>query len=122
MGWLGDDPAKAVRDALQKVLQDQVPDARLNWVRLQDEPYFLTGGRRSETDDNKVTVVRAGLAVGFELEVDDGAGNLERLQGMFSWVAAGLDTVGDRVDRTFFDLGMDLPTASSALDSRIYEL
>lgn len=122
MGWLGDEPAKAVRDALQKILRDQVPDARLNWVRLQDAPYFLTGGRRSETDDTKVTVVRAGLAVGFELEVDDGAGNLEQLQGVFSWVAAGLDTQSDRVDRTFFDLGMDLQTASSALDSRIYEL
>ncbi len=120
MGWLGDDPAKAVRDVLEETLRQQVADAKLQWVKLHAEPYFLTGGRRSEDDPNKITVVRAALAVGFDLQVDDGAGNVEQLTGVFSWVAARLDE--ERLDRTYFDLGMDLATASKALDARIYEL
>lgn len=122
MGWLGDDPAQAVRDAVSEVLRAQVPTASLVWLRLHDEPHFLTGGRRSEQDENKIVVVRAALAVGFDLEVDDGQGSVEQLTGVFSWVAAGLDTADGRVDRTFFDLDMTLADGGEALQQRIYEI
>ena len=122
MGWLGDDPGQAVRDAVEQTLRAQVPAATLVWLRLHDEPHFLTGGRRSEQDENKITVVRAALAVGFDLEVDDGEGRVEHLRGAFSWVAAGLDTADGRVDRTFFDLDMSLEDAGTALQSRIYDV
>jgi len=122
MGWLGDDPGKAVRDMLETTLRDQVAEAKLLWVHLQDEPHFLTGGRPVPDDDTKITVVRAGLAVGFELAVDDGAGNVEELQGVFSWVATGLDTADARRDQTYFDLGADLAAAREELETRIYTL
>jgi len=41
MGWLGDDPGAAVRDALEQTLREQVPDAKLLWVRPQDEPHIV---------------------------------------------------------------------------------
>jgi len=122
MGWLGDDPAQAVRDTMEEVLRDQVPTAKLLRLQLHDEPKFLTGGRRSEDDDNKIVVVRAALAVGFDLDVDDGQGSIEHLTGVFSWVAAGLDTVAGRLDRTYFDLDMNLEQAGAALESRVYEI
>lgn len=121
MGWLGEAPAQAVRAGVERLLQKQVETAELRWLRLHQEPCFLTGGRRSE-DEASIIVVRAALAVGFDLEVDDGHGRLERLSGVFSWVAAGLDTDDARRDRTYLDLDMDLATASTALESRIYEI
>jgi hypothetical protein len=123
LGWLGDDPARTLRDAIERSLQQQVPKATLNWVRLGPTPHFLTGGRRDPADEGKVIVTRAALAVTFDLEVDDGAGQIERLAGSYSWVAAGLDEgEGGRLDRVFFDLGASLDEARAALQARIYEI
>jgi hypothetical protein len=119
LGWLGDDPAKALRESLEHCLQCQVPTARLEWLRLLKEPHFLTGGRKSEDDPGQLVVTRAALAVAFELEVKSEQGT-EQLSGVFSWVASDMD--GERRDRVYLDLGMDLGTASNELQARIYGL
>ena len=67
LGWLGDDPARAVRSEIEDILRQQVPTARLVWVRLLEKPYYLTGGRKLPEDPGKIIVTRAGLAVPFEL-------------------------------------------------------
>lgn len=103
LGWLGDDPARAVRGEIEHSLQQQVPTAALRWVCLQGEPYFLTGGRRPPDDPDRLILTRAALAVSFELEVD-ASEKTEQLRGVFSWVAAGLDA--ERRDRTYLDLGL----------------
>jgi hypothetical protein len=119
LGWLGDDPAQAVRGEIEGILRQQVPTAQLEWVRLLAEPYYLTGGRKVPDDPGKIIVTRAALAVPFELQVRS-AGSVDRLRGVFSWVAAGLD--GERRDRVHFDLDADLAWASERLMVRIYEL
>ncbi|MCH9686541.1 MAG: hypothetical protein K0V04_34225 [Deltaproteobacteria bacterium] len=121
LGWLGDDPAKAVRDAIESILQQQVATSSLQWIRIHPDPHFLTGGRRDPDDAGKVIVVRAALAVAFTLAVGDGEGQVHELTGCFSWVAGGLDADA-RVDRTHFDLDMDLAAAGEALQERIYAL
>src|SRR5947209_7755207 len=90
LGWLGDDPARALRGELEGVLRRQVPTAALVWVRLLETPYFLTGGRKVPDEPDKIIVTRAALAAPFELEVQS-EGRVDRLRGVFSWVAAGLD-------------------------------
>jgi hypothetical protein len=67
LGWLGDDPAQAVRGKIEGILREQVSTARLEWIRLLGEPYYLTGGRRMPDETSKIIVTRAALAVSFEL-------------------------------------------------------
>jgi hypothetical protein len=119
LDWLGDDPARAVRDEIEGILRGQSPTATLEWVHLVGTPYFLTGGRKMPDAPTKLIVTRAALAAPFELQVRS-EGRLDRLRGVFSWVAAGLD--GTRRDRVFFDLDAELAWASEKLKARIYEL
>src|SRR5262249_17973728 len=119
LGWLGDDPAREVREEIEGVLRQQVPTAQVSWVRLLDKPYYLTGGRQQPHDAAKVSLTRPALAVPFELEVRS-VDRVEELRGVFSWVATGLD--GVRRDRIHFDLDADLAWASKQLMARIYEL
>lgn len=122
LGWLGDDPGQAIRDAIERGLRQQVAEAELVWLRFGPDPHFLTGGRRDPDNDGKVIVTRSGLAVAFELEVDDGAGSRHQLRGCFSWVVGGLDEGEERDDRVFFELDTDLSVAREALEQRLYEL
>jgi len=119
LGWLGDNPARAVRSEIELILRQQVSTAHLEWVRLLGKPHYLTGGRKLPDDPGKVIVTRAALAVPFELQVRS-AGGVEEVRGVFSWVASGLD--GTRRDRVYFDLDAELAWASEQLTLRIYEL
>ena len=105
LGWLGDNPVAAVRNEVEGMLQQQVSTARLEWIRVLDTPYYLTGGRKQADDPNHLVVTRAALAVPFELEVQATDG-VERLTGVFSWVATHLDA--ERSDRVYLDLEPDL--------------
>ncbi len=119
LGWLGDDPAQAIRTEIEGILRQQVPSAKLTWICLKDNPYFLTGGRKAPDDPGKIIVTRAALAVPFELEVKS-ATRVDRIRGVFSWVVAGLDEL--RRDRLYFDINTDFALASEQLKVRIYEL
>ena len=119
LGWLGDDPGLAVRDEIEGALRHQVPTATLDWLRLHGKPYFLTGIRKLQDDPETAITTRAALAVAFELEVRS-EGKVEQLNGVFSWVAAGLD--GERRDRVYFDLGADMEWASEQLKGRIFQI
>jgi hypothetical protein len=120
LGWLGDDPAAAVREQMESILRKQVPTATLDWVRLVGEPEFLTGGRKLPDDPSKLIITRAALAVPFTLQVSSEDGT-EWLRGVFSWVAVGLDG-GQRRDRAYFDLDAEMEGAKEQLVARIYEL
>lgn len=117
LGWLGDDPAQAVYSGIEGLLRQQVSTAKLDWLRLLDNPYFLTCGRRTLGSPEKLIVTRAALAVPFELEVES-AGETDRLRGVFSWVASGLDE--ERHDQLYFDLDVEFAWASEQLLARIY--
>ncbi len=120
LGWLGDDPARALRDAAERMLESQVAGARVEWMQLVDSPHYLTGGRRTD-DGKKLLVTRAALAAPFVLSVRDPSGDVEELRGVLSWVACGLDG-GERRDRTFLDLRVDFAWAQEQLQARIYEI
>jgi len=90
LGWLGDDPAQAVHSEIEGLLRQQAPTAKLEWLRLLEKPCFLTGGRKVPDSPQQIVVIRAAFAVPFELEVTSG-GKSDRLCGVFSWVASGLD-------------------------------
>ena len=118
LGWLGENPAQMVRDAIEESLQQQVPTARLEWVRLLGEAEFLTGGKKMPDEPTKIIATRAALAVEFVLKVSSDVGT-EQLRGVFSWVARGLD--GERHDRTHLDLDVAMEWAADMLKARIYD-
>jgi hypothetical protein len=69
LGWLGDDPAIAVRKGIAESLRAQVADAVVEWVKILQTPRFLTGGRRHAEDEQAMLVTRAALAAPFALSV-----------------------------------------------------
>jgi hypothetical protein len=122
LGWLPDQPSTSVRDSIAEIIDEQVPGSVLEWVKIVEEPVFLTGGRRLPDDPDNVLVTRAALAAPFALAVQPPAGSREVLTGVFSWVATGLDPAGQRRDRVWFDLGMTREQAGDLLQQRIYQV
>lgn len=120
LDWLGEQPAVAVRDSIAGILDEQVPGAVLEWIKVLDDPRYLTGGRPQPDDESKMIVTRAGIALSFALSVTSPGRRRETLQGAFSWVAVGLDRPGKRKDRVWLDLRADLDWAETELRNRIY--
>ena len=122
LGWLGDDPATAVRQGIEESLRAQVADAVVEWVKILETPQFLTGGRRHSEDDQVMLVTRAALAAPFALSVYTTQHGRSILLGVFSWAAVNLVPPEVRKDRHWFDLGVELDWARERLQGRIYEV
>ncbi|WP_127359083.1 hypothetical protein [Actinacidiphila soli] len=120
LDWLGQQPAVAVRDSIAEILDQQVPGATLEWIKVTDVPRYLTGGRPQPDDEGHMIVTRAGIALPFALSVISPRRKLEILQGAFSWVAVRLDQPGNRKDQVWLDLRADLDWVETELRNRIY--
>ncbi|WP_285786996.1 hypothetical protein [Micromonospora sp. NBRC 101691] len=122
LDWLGDDPASAVRGSVAEIVDQQVPGATVRWMKITDEPRFLTAGRRAPDDPESLILTRAALAASFAIGVDSPSGRHDVLWGVHSIVVVGLDR-GDRArSRAWFDLWTELDAAEHLLRSRIAEV
>jgi hypothetical protein len=122
LGWLPDTPARSVRGTLQELLAGQVEGSVLEWVKIVDDPVFLTAGVRSPGDPQQLIVRRAALAVVFALGVRPPRRKVAIITGAFSWAAAGLDEPGHRRDRTWMDLNTSRERAEELLKHRVYQV
>ncbi|WP_426501606.1 hypothetical protein [Streptomyces sp. D54] len=122
LGWLGDNPAAAVREGIEESLRAQVADAVVEWVKILETPRFLTAGRQPSENDQVMLVTRAALAAPFALSVRTTQHGRSVLLGVFSWAAVNLSPPGVRKDRHWFDLGVELDWAGEQLQGRIYEI
>lgn len=122
LGWLGDDPARAVREGIEESLRAQVADAVVEWVKVLETPRFLTGGRPRSEDEQLILVTRAALAAQFALSVRTTQHGRSVLLGVFSWAATNLSGPAERKDRHWFDLGVGLEWAGERLPERMYEI
>jgi hypothetical protein len=120
--WLPDEPTKAVRDSVAELLADQVPGAVLEWMKVTDEPKAVTGGREVPGDEQKMILVRTGIAVPFGLSVVAPDGRRDILWGVFTWAASGLDDPSNRKDRVWFDLRTDIEAAGELLSERVFQV
>lgn len=103
--FLGEDPGRAVKARVQKELEGE-----LMWLKLLDEPSFVSQGDA------------AGMAVSFALGVRTTFQPLDVITGAFTWAAGGLE-VPPRRDRVWFDVGAELGWAEEQLRSiRIFEV
>ncbi len=91
LGWLPGAPAVVVRDSVANLIDEQVAGAVLEWMKIVDEPVFLTGAKRGPDGVEQLILVRAGMALPFALAVRAPSGQRDVLLGAFTWVIAGLD-------------------------------
>lgn len=122
LGWLPEPAGQAIRAQLQDMLTGQVPGSVLDWVKVIDEPAFLTVGVRSPSGPGALTVRRAAVAVPFALGVRKPAARPDILAGVLTWVAVGLDMPGTRQDRVWLDFGMTRDLAEGLLQQRVREI
>ncbi|MGW6275091.1 hypothetical protein [Streptomyces sp. NPDC055060] len=122
LGWLGDDPATAVRKGIEESLRAQVADAVVQWVKILETPRFLTVGRQRLEDEPVMVVTRAALAAPFALSVHTTQHGRSILLGVFTWAAVNLAPPKVRKDRHWFDLGVELEWAGERLQGRIYDV
>ncbi|MGB8938735.1 MAG: hypothetical protein WCD21_00610 [Streptomyces sp.] len=122
LGWLGDDPATAVRKGIEESLRAQVADAVVQWVKILETPRFLTVGRQPSENEQVMVVTRAALAAPFALSVHTTQHGRSILLGVFTWAAVNLAPPKVRKDRHWFDLGVKLEWAGEQLQGRIYEV
>jgi hypothetical protein len=120
--WLADEPFDAIRNEVQRILQQQVPGSRLKMFRVESEPQWLTGARPGNDDTDKAILVRTGVAFEFTLIVQEPNGQTHKLQGTYSWVGANLDDPYAAKQRLWLDLGTTLETHGSKgeLMARMY--
>lgn len=121
LGWLGDDPGRAVRDSIELTLAQQVAGAKVEWLKFNDKPEFLTGGKPLPDDPERLQLVRTGLAVQFALSVLQPSGQRDVLTGVFSLAIAGMDEPAAR-ERSWLDLGATMEQIGPLLQNRLYEL
>ncbi|WP_435233911.1 hypothetical protein [Micromonospora aurantiaca (nom. illeg.)] len=117
--WLGHDPAATIRESVAEVVDEQVPGAAVWWMKITDEPRFLTAGRRDADDPDSLIVTRAALAAAFAIGVDAPARPHEILWGVYSVAVVGLDRGEQARSRAWFDLWTGLDAAEQQLVTRI---
>ena len=122
LDWLGDDPSATIRESVAEIVDEQVPGATVRWMKITDEPRYLTAGRRIVDDPNSLILTRAALAAAFAVGVDSPSGRFDILWGAYSIAVVGLDRPGQARRRVWFDLWTGLDTAEQQLRARIAEV
>lgn len=117
--WFSDSPFEEITSTLERMFRQQSASTVMLSFEITSEPHWLTGGRK--TDDNKMILVRCGLAVACDFTLKDDNGVYD-LNGVFSWVGAGLDS--EPVTRMWMDLDgtLDEFGKDGILRERIFEL
>ena len=118
--WLPGTPSDVIKGAIAEMLSDQVSGARLNWLKITEQPTYLAAGPRSPENERIVTIRRSALAVEFMLSVSSAGRGIEILRGTFTWVAESLDIPGTRRDRTWLDFDLTIAQAKELLGERMF--
>jgi hypothetical protein len=122
LGWLPGEPAEVIRSSVEDMVRRQASDSRLDWLKVIDEPVFLTGAIPAPDDPTRALVRRAAMAVPFAMSVTSPTQGWWVHTGTFAWVAPHLDEPERRRDRRWLDLGFSRADVAEALQVRFYEL
>ncbi len=119
LDWFSDNPFEEITSTLERMFRQQSVSTKMLSFEITSEPHWLTGGRK--TDDDKMILVRCGLAVACDFTLKDDNGVYD-LNGVFTWVGAGLDS--EPVTRMWMDLDgtLDEFGKDGILRERIFEL
>ena len=118
--WLSNEPFEMITSTIEQMYIEQSPTTKMLEFKTTSEPEWLTGGRKTE-DDNDVILVRTGVSVACDFTLQDNSG-VYNLSGILTWVGTNLDAKPKTrmwmdLDGTLSEFGMN-----GLLDDRIYEL
>ncbi len=118
--WFSRNPFNEIISTLTEMFIKQSPSTKMLDFEITNEPEWLTVGRKTE-DDNKVVLIRSGMAVTCDFTLQDNNGTYN-LNGVFTWVGVNLDTKPKTnmwmdLDGTIEEFGKN-----GLLNNRIYEL
>lgn len=120
LDWFSASPYEEITSTLERMFIQQSASTKMLSFEITSEPQWLTGGRKTD-DGEKMILVRCGLAVACDFTLKDDNGVYD-LNGVFSWVGAGLDD--QPVTRMWMDLDGTLEEFGSEglLRERMFEL
>lgn len=118
---LSDAPFEQIQLDLIDLITEQISGSHITRFQAIGEPDWLSLGRRDESGENAI-LVRLGVAFAFEMDVTTPEHGDHALTGVYTWVANGLDTADDQIQRIWMDLSGDLDEMGSKgkLRDRIY--
>jgi len=116
--WFATEPYNEILTYTQTTFQEQEASAKLVEFNVISKPDWLSGGKKSETD-NSMILTRAGVAFLCEFTLKDNYGTYN-LKAVFTWVVVNLDT--EPVHLHWLDLEGTLEEFGSdgLLQERIY--
>lgn len=119
--WLAQEPFEKILKEVESMFKEQVADTILTSFVAMSEPQWLSGGLRTEDDENKVILVRAAVAFECDFTLESSSGAYD-LKGIFSWVGVNLNTTP--IQQTWMDIDGTLEEFGSEgeLKVRIYSV
>ena len=117
--WFSNNPFEEIISTITDMFIKQSPSTKMLNFEITNEPEWLSGGK--ETEDNKMIIVRSGMAVTCEFTLQDNNGTYN-LNGILTWVGVNLDT--NPKTNMWMDLDGNIENfgKNGLLKSRIYEL
>ena len=117
--WFSNNPFEEIISTITEMFVKQSASTKMLNFEITNEPEWLSGGK--EIEDNKMILVRSGMAVSCEFTLQDNNGTYN-LNGILTWVGVNLDTnprtnMWMDLDGNIEDFGKN-----GLLKSRIYEL
>lgn len=117
--WFSKEPYQEMLQIVEEMFKEQVPSAKMLNFSVVSDPQWLSGGKKSDEDDNHVIIVRAGVAFESEFTLKDNNG-IYNLKGIFTWVATSLDSESKQRQWMDLDGTLDEFGSNGLLNERIY--
>ncbi|HVV69204.1 MAG TPA: hypothetical protein VG895_00080 [Patescibacteria group bacterium] len=123
--WLGTQPWEEIRSKIKHLLEMQAPSSKIILLEFPEKAQNIFLIRKSLSKaSSKRLVQAAGILVPFIAHAEEPNTPPEKVVGIFSWVAGGLDSAdkSKRVDEVFLDLGEDMEMAEPHLKLRLLKI
>ena len=122
LAWIHPNATEAIRAEFESNLNTQVPGSKLLGLHVTSAPDWLTGTIPLADDDENTIVVRTGFSFEFVISVRNPEGQIQNLQGVYTWVSVNMNDPENIKQRTWVDLngGLDQFGYKGLLKERVY--
>ncbi|PRQ08512.1 hypothetical protein [Enhygromyxa salina] len=113
-----DAPFVMIREELEKMFCQQVPDSRINSITCDGEPKFLTLGRRAEPDAEQVVVTHYGVCFQCTIDIETNEHHEPALRCTMTLAFGDIDKSGEERMQAWMNLHDD---ADPAFDEEVFK-
>lgn len=111
-------PFEMIREELENMFCAQVPDSRINTIRCEGEPKFLSIGRRVERDEEQVVVTHYGVCFQSTIDIETDDHHEPALRCTMTLAFGDIDQPGEERMQTWMDVHDD---ADPAFDDEAFK-